>query len=72
MADRVCIGDGERAGAAEAGADAAGADGARQDHNDVGAEALDLLADRLTRAVANGDHDDERRDADEYAEHGER
>ena len=71
-ADRARVRDRERAGAAEAGADAAGGRRARQDHDDIGAEALDLLAHRLVGALADGDHDDERGDADEHAEHGQR
>ena len=71
-ADRARIRNRQRGGAAEAGADAARGQRAGQDHDDVGAEALDLLADRLAGAIAHGDHDDERGDADEDAEHGER
>ena len=71
-ANRARIRHRQRGGAAEAGADAARGQRAGQDHDDVGAEALDLLADRLAGAVAHGDHDDQRGDADEHAEHGER
>ena len=71
-ADRARVRDRQRRGAAEAGADAARGQRAGQNHDDVGAEALDLLAHRLARAVAHGDHDDERGDADKHPEHGER
>ena len=71
-ADRLRVIDRQRTGAAKAGANAAGGDGARQDHDDIGAEALDLLSHRLVGAVADRDHHDERGDADENAQHGQR
>src|SRR6185437_1712668 len=71
-ADRLGIGNRERAGAAEPGARAAGRRGARQDDEEVGAKALDLLAYRLVGALTYRDHDDQGGDADKDAEHGER
>ena len=71
-ANRARVRDRERGSAAEAGADAAQGERAGQDHDDVGTEALDLLAHRLAGAVADGDHNDERGNADEHPEHGER
>ncbi len=70
--DRLRVVDRERGGAAEAAAHAPGDDRARQDHDQIGAEAFDLLAHRLVGALADGDHGDQRGDADEDAEHGQR
>ncbi len=44
---------------------------AAPDDEGVGAKALDLLLHRLRRAVPDRDHQDDRADPDEDAEHGE-
>ena len=71
-ADRLRVGDGQRRGAAKAGPRAAGQHGARKNNSEIGAETLDLLAHRRVRAIAHRHHRDQRGDADEHAEHGQR
>ena len=55
--------------AAVTGAHTIHARGARQDHQQIGAEALNLGFNRGARALANRDHRDQRGDPDEHAEH---
>ena len=71
-AQRLGIHNRERGGAALAAAHPAHGGGARDDHQKIGSEALDLLADRLVRALTDRDHGDQRGYADEDAQHGER
>ena len=71
-ADRLRVGDGQRRRAAKARPRAAGQHRARKHHREIGAETLDLLAHRRVRAIADRHHGDQRGDADEHAEHGQR
>ena len=59
----------QRIDVAEAGSDAALHVAAGQDDQNVGAERGDLRADRRLGAFADGDHRDDRADADDDAEH---
>ena len=68
--DRLRVVGCERGGAAGARAHAARRPRARQYHDQIGAEPFDLLAHRVIGALADGDHGDQSRDADEDAEHG--
>ena len=43
-----------------------------KDHDHIGTEVLDLPANSLIGALADCDHGDECRDADEHAQHGQR
>ena len=70
--DRLRVAECQRRGAAGAAARAARHRRAGQDDHEVGPEAFDLLPHRLVGALADRDHGDQRRDADEHAEHGER
>ena len=70
--DRAGVRDRERRGAAEAGANSSRRHCAGLDHDDIGAQALDLLAHRFIGALTDSHHGDQRGDADEHAEHGER
>lgn len=63
--------DGQRRRAAGAGTYAGGRRRAGQDNEEVSAKAFDLLAHRFVGALPDGDHRDQRGDADEDAEHGE-
>ena len=68
--DGLRVGGGERRGAAESAAHAARGLCARQHHDEIGAEAFDLLAHGVVGALADGDHGNQGRHADEDAEHG--
>ena len=46
--------------------------GAGDNHQKVGSEALDLLAHRVVRALADGDHGDQRGNPNEDTQHGQR
>jgi hypothetical protein len=61
----------EGAGSAHAGGDAPAAEAAGEDHDDVLAEAGDLLFELGAGAGANADHGDDGADADDDAQHGE-
>ena len=64
--------DRQRAGAAKTGADAAAVDAAGEDQDDVLAEGGDAGLDLGLGAVADADHGDDRADADDDAQHGQR
>lgn len=67
--DRPGVGNLKRGGAAGAGAYTAGRGGARHHHQQIGAEALDLLADRVVCSLADRHHRNQCRDVDEDAKH---
>jgi len=58
--------------AAAAAAHAAGRIAAREHDKEVGAHGVDRILDALLRAVANGQHQNHRPDADHHAEHGQK
>ena len=70
--DRLGIGDGQGRGAARPAAGAHARHRSRDDDNQVGAEACELLLHRVVGALPDGHHRDQRGDADEDAEHGQR
>src|SRR5206468_711076 len=70
--DRVDVGLGQARGPSPARAHPALRHRARKDHEHVRPEARDLLLDRVLGALADGEHRDDRGDADDDAESRER
>ena len=68
--DRTDVGDAQRGGTPGAAAHAVGSGAARQHHQQIRAETLDLRLHRRARAFTHGHHRDQGSHADEHAQHG--